>query len=285
MAKRVLVVDDEVSIVEGLTMLFELEQLETTGAYDCDGAVMRLAEKHYPVVVTDLCLHTREEGIRLIEHIRARSPHSRIVVMTGYVTPETEAELADRGTSIVLQKPMPGDAILGAVQELLAEIERQAAEQTHVDLEELYLSARRVLHSIPMRKYRLTSEQAEDIVQEAWLLFLHKRGLILSPRAWLAGTVLNLCRQGADRDRRAPLASIDEDFETFEPSSDPRQEEVLAARQALAQLDDRSRMLCSLIAMEGLSYEEVSRTTGIPLGSIGPLYIRAKKKMRKILEQ
>jgi RNA polymerase sigma factor (sigma-70 family) len=285
MAKRVLVVDDEAAIVEGLTMLFELEELESAGAYDCDGAVLRLAEKHYPVVVTDLCLHTREEGIRLIEQIREMSPHSRIVVMTGYATPETEAELAERGTSMVLHKPMHNDAIVGAVRELLAEIERQAAEQSEVNLEELYLSARRVLHSIPMRKYRLTPEQAEDIVQEAWLLFLHKRGYILSPRAWLAGTVLNLCRQGADRDRRAPRVSIDGDLESFEPSTEMRHDEVLATRQALAQLDERSRMLCSLIAMEGLSYEEVSRTTGIPLGSIGPLYIRAKKKMRKILEQ
>jgi DNA-directed RNA polymerase specialized sigma24 family protein len=39
-------------------------------------------------------------------------------------------------------------------------------------------------------------------------------------------------------------------------------------------------MLCELIGLEQCSYEEVSAAAGLPLGSIGPLYIRAKNKLR-----
>jgi DNA-directed RNA polymerase specialized sigma24 family protein len=60
-------------------------------------------------------------------------------------------------------------------------------------------------------------------------------------------------------------------------------EDVLAVRQVLGRLDDRSRMLCQSIGLEGRSYEEVSAATGLPAGSIGPMYMRAKQKMREAL--
>jgi len=34
------------------------------------------------------------------------------------------------------------------------------------------------------------------------------------------------------------------------------------------------------IAIKGYAYDEVSAITGLPIGSIGPMYIRAKSKMR-----
>jgi hypothetical protein len=54
----------------------------------------------------------------------------------------------------------------------------------------------------------------------------------------------------------------------------------IVLRQALAGLDEQSRDLCILIAIEGYAYDEVSAKLGLPLGSIGPMYIRAKSKMR-----
>ena len=55
-------------------------------------------------------------------------------------------------------------------------------------------------------------------------------------------------------------------------------------RQALQRLDDKSRALCELIGLEQLSYAEASDRLGIHLGSVGPLYIRAKPKLRHELE-
>jgi DNA-directed RNA polymerase specialized sigma24 family protein len=48
----------------------------------------------------------------------------------------------------------------------------------------------------------------------------------------------------------------------------------------MAVLDGQSRDLCQLIAVEGYAYDEVSARMKLPLGSIGPMYIRAKAKMR-----
>ena len=54
----------------------------------------------------------------------------------------------------------------------------------------------------------------------------------------------------------------------------------IALGQAMAVLDGQSRDLCQLIAVEGYAYDEVSARLKLPLGSIGPMYIRAKAKMR-----
>jgi RNA polymerase sigma factor (sigma-70 family) len=284
MTKQVLVVDDEVAMVEGLTALFDCEQIESEGADSRIAAEALLDQTFFQVVLTDLCLHTREEGLQLVDHIRRTSPRSRIVVLSAYATWEIEDELLTRGVSLVLQKPTFGDAIIEAVQALLAEIEREADEDDSLTLEELYLSARKRLYSIPRKRFNLSHDRAEDVLQEAWVLFLQKRNLIQSAAPWLAGTVVNLSRQQLDR--RTRKREVDEEASGLAELPDPRHQapdNALAVRQALGRVDERTRMLCDLIGIEGLSYEEVSAATGLPLGSIGPLYIRAKKALRNAL--
>jgi DNA-directed RNA polymerase specialized sigma24 family protein len=64
----------------------------------------------------------------------------------------------------------------------------------------------------------------------------------------------------------------------------PADDTILAMRQGLASIDARSRALCTMIGLEQHSYEEVSSTVGIPLGSVGPLYMRAKARLRQALD-
>lgn len=156
-----------------------------------------------------------------------------------------------------------------------------------VDIEELHRKLRKVLFSIPLRRYGMSSDEAEELVQEAWLLFLEKRREIRKARPWLTGTVANLCKQEIQRNRRSRESSLALDEERIEiPDDRPvANADVLAVRQALGRADDRTRKLCTLIGMEGLSYDETSVELGMPLGSVGPLYIRAKQKLRAQLEE
>lgn len=281
MEKRVLVVDDEVAIVAGLTAFFEIKAIPTAGALDCEQAVEKLAGGFYPVIIADLCLRTEEEGRRLLDEIRDRSPRSRVVVISGYVTPEREEELLADGVAMVMRKPAPTEAILDAVEALLAEIETVAEELAGDDLEQLYLTVRRRLLHLPRQRFHLPPEAAEDVLQDAWLLYLQKRGLIRNAGPWLTGTVANLCRQHIDRAVRRREVSEEE---AMARSVVVHSTDVLAVREAIARLDDRAQQLFTLIAFEGRSYEEVSAMTGLKLGSIGPLYIRAKERLRKALE-
>ncbi len=283
MARRVLVVDDESAIVEGVTLVLEFEQIESAGATDRSGAVSLLSEAFFPLIITDLCLRTKEEGLQLIDEVLSLSPQTKVVVLSAYAV-EMEDELLKRGVTMVLAKPAPAEVIVEAVNELLAKIEEEAGKSETVDLEQLYLTVRTKLYRIPRGRFGLSHEQAEDVVQEAWLLFLQKHGYIRFAGPWLAGAVANLSRQKIDqRVRKRESFQEDEVYSSHPDASLGDPNVTIAVRQALSRVDDRTRTLCAMIGLEGLTYEEVSSVTGIPIGSIGPLYIRAKQKLRKLL--
>jgi RNA polymerase sigma factor (sigma-70 family) len=284
MERRVLVVDDEETILAGVTWLLECEQLETAAASDRASAVAMLDGAFFPVVVADLCLHTREEGLAVIDHVLRSSPRSKIIVFTAYATSETEEQLLGRGVSLVLQKPAAGDTLVEAVQALLAEIENEAPPDQPVDLETLYLTVRRRLYDISRRRFHLSHDRAEDVVHEAWLLFLQKRSYVRSVGPWLSGVVANLSRQQLDQvKRRRETPADDLPLETLVEPLRIDDAGRLALEQALGRIDESARTLCRLIAIEGLSYAEASAETGLPLGSIGPTLLRAKRKLRELL--
>lgn len=286
--KKVLVVDDEAAIAEGLKLLFELENIEAASALDRETAETLIQQDDFAVVLADVRLRSDEDGFQLVEHIRALRPQTRIASMTGYATPEMEQRLLTLGSTIVLPKSVDLETIVATVRDLLrAELPVEATEQ--LSDEAIYEEVHRLTYAIPMRKFGLSMEESEDVVQEAWTLFFTKRETIQSPRAWLAGTITNLCKQAIQsrmrsRERYESYDGPEEDNNPSHAAPVSDTETVLSVRQALASLDERSRLLCTLLGIEGWSYDEVSDELGLPIGSIGPLYIRAKKKLRTALE-
>jgi RNA polymerase sigma factor (sigma-70 family) len=281
MNPKVLIVDDDAVIVDGLTSLLLLEDIASAGAFDRMSALAMIRGTFYPVIVADVRLHTEQQGLELLEDIRNVSPNSRVLSLTGYSTPELEHELRLRGSTATIAKPASGTEIIDAITTLLAEVERLAAIGDDAAVERLHGEVRKILYSIAKGRYRLDAAEAEDAVQDAWLLYLEKRSGVQNAAAWLAGTVANLCRRQIGSSVRARDTFIH--FERIESVADTTTREpdgALALQQALRCLDPETRNVCELIAVQGHAYEEVSRLTGLPLGSVGPLYLRAKKKMR-----
>lgn len=282
MKTRVLVVDDDEAIVDGLTSLLQMEDIDCAGACDRMSAEALMTGTFYPVIIADVRLRTEEQGLDLLDDIQRVSPRSRVISITAFSTPELERELRRRGSATTIEKPASGLEIMAAITTLLDEVELLAAGQEKLDLDQLYLDVRKLLYSISLRKYHLSMEEAEDVTQQTWLLFLEKRDLIHTPPAWLAGTVTNLCRRQIDRSKRSRDKFIGmEGIENMSDSAAHSPDDGIALHQALAGLDETSQTLCRLIAIEGRPYDEVSAITGLPLGSIGPMYLRSKKKMRE----
>ena len=277
--ERILIVDDETPLAEALCELFEIENIAAASAADRADAERMLLVEHFPVILADVRLRSEEEGLALLESIRRLSPRSKIATMTGYATPALEQRLRSLGARQILYKPFEFEELLRVVRELLGDDDAPGAE---AGLDALHEQMRAVLFSLPIRRFGLGAADAEDVVQQAWCLFLEKQAAIEKPRAWLSGTVANLCRQRLEERRRM----VPSEASVFATMADPRggaPDTVLAVRAALAATDERSRQLCVLIGVENRSYEEVSVRLGIPVGSVGPLYIRAKAKLRKLL--
>ena len=272
---RILVVDDDPMIVEGLVEMLRIESFDAAGVFDRESAEEAMAAEFYPIVLADLRLRSEKEGWMLLDAIARMSPKTRVASMTGYATDEIERKLFERGAALVLRKPMPIEEIVALIRDMVGAIEAAQSE----DLDEVYRQSYAALSGMARRRYGLGPDEAQDILHEAWCLFLEKRATVRTPKAWLSGTVINLCRRWIEdrvRWRGPELTEIDR-------PAPGNVEAVLVARDALGKVDARSRRLCELIAVEGLRYDEVSDAMHIPLGSVGPMYMRAKKRMRDVL--
>src|SRR5258706_11975045 len=100
MAGRVLVVDDEETIVDGLMCLLGCEAIESSGAFDRLSAEAMMAGTFYSVIVADLRLHTEEEGVQLPDRIRRISPRSLGLPPTGFPPQELEEGALPRGSTV-----------------------------------------------------------------------------------------------------------------------------------------------------------------------------------------
>jgi RNA polymerase sigma factor (sigma-70 family) len=275
---RVLVVDDDPVIVEALITSLSLEDFEVVGVHDRATAEERIASEFFPLILTDLRMRSDNDGLLLLDAVARLSPRSRVATMTAYAAPGMEQQLLARGAALVLFKPFNVFDTARVLREMLAAIEQAAPAE--VDLETLYTNSLRLLHGIARRRFGLDRDDAEELVQESWCLFLEQRAKVNQPRAWLAGTVANLCRQQITRRCRSRNnVSVDDAPQlAYEVAADS----ALILGQLLDRADDRTRALAEMIGIERLSYDEVSAALNIPLGSVGPLYMRAKSKLRTL---
>jgi len=275
--QKILVVDDDPLVASVLSSTLAAYDFAAETANSRESAEAMLAAEFFPVILADLRLTSEEEGYRLLDSIRRLSPRTRVASMTGAATPDIEARLRELGARLVLYKPIGADELIAVMRDMLAEVARASEAANDEDLGAVYEKTFTTLRAIARGRYRFPAEDAEELIQEAWCLFLEKRNSIRTPRTWLTGTIANLCRQEIDRRTRERARTAD----MSEPAIHDACDAAIAVHQALAKLDERSRMLCELIGLEHRSYEEVSAAAGLPLGSIGPLYIRAKNKLRE----
>ncbi len=138
-------------------------------------------------------------------------------------------------------------------------------------------------------RVRLSAADAADVNQTVWLRLVEHLGAIREPDA-LAGWLATTARREALRAAAAAgrTIALDPAASALEGIDDDELDRVLldeerdtAMREALAELPtDRRRLLELLVADPPTSYDEISRTLGIPIGSIGPTRARALVQLR-----
>lgn len=141
---------------------------------------------------------------------------------------------------------------------------------------------------------RLGEEHAEDIVAETFLTAFRKRERYdaerATVRAWLYGIATNLIgkhRRVETRRLRAlgrygPEAAAPgpEERVAVQVSAESLRPELTAA---VAALDRRDRDVLLLVALAGLSHEEIATALDIPYGTVGSRLSRARRKLRAAL--
>jgi len=150
--------------------------------------------------------------------------------------------------------------------------------------------AKRLVELIPrLRRYAraLVGERtsADDLVQDtlerAWTkLHLYRRGTDL--RAWLF-TVMHNVHVNRIRATR-PVDPLEDDMpELAQPQRQPDALLVRDLDRAIARLPADQRSVLLLVTLEEMSYEQVARTLGIPIGTVMSRLSRAREKLRAIM--
>jgi RNA polymerase sigma-70 factor, ECF subfamily len=136
-------------------------------------------------------------------------------------------------------------------------------------------------------RFTQRAADADDIAQETFLR-LWKAAPTWEPAArlstWLYRVVANLC---VDLHRRPVAVALPQEAEqNATPVSAALESQETAARvqQAIAALPERQRMAVILHRFEGLSYQEIAKTTGWGEAAIESLLGRAYASLRTQLE-
>src|SRR5437016_12433772 len=97
--QRMLIVDDEESILFALSDFFSTLGFDVHCARELIDAEKLLRNVQYDVVIADLRLTGTHdtEGLELVSYVRQISTRTKILLLTAYGTPEIEVEASRRG--------------------------------------------------------------------------------------------------------------------------------------------------------------------------------------------
>jgi RNA polymerase sigma factor (sigma-70 family) len=140
-------------------------------------------------------------------------------------------------------------------------------------------------------RYRLDRQDSDDVGQSVWLLLVERIGMLREPAAlpgWLATTTQRECLRVLRTSRRHDHVELPDEQLSLDLDAAIIEEELLAAerdaavRAAFAELPRGCReLLAMLIGEQPHSYEDISATLGMRVGSIGPMRARCLDRLRQ----
>ena len=134
---RILIIDDDPNLRKTLTDILRIKGYETLTAEDGEKGLAVLRENRVNLVLVDLGLPDIP-GLEVLARIKAYSPLTGAIVLTGQATIDSAVEATNRGAFSYLVKPYEIDQLINHIKRAL---EKQQAEgeiaQHHVELERM----------------------------------------------------------------------------------------------------------------------------------------------------
>jgi DNA-binding NtrC family response regulator len=128
-AKRVLVVDDEEIVRESYRLALTDAGYDVQTVPNGRDAVAACRKEHFDVLLADIRMPDMD-GLEVSRVVVHEHPDLRVIVITGYPSPESAARARRLGVSDYLQKPVAPDRLSAATAAALAKpIERALPEE------------------------------------------------------------------------------------------------------------------------------------------------------------
>ncbi len=126
---KILVVDDEPSVLFTYRLLLEQRGYQVTAVSSAHDAIQRLEREAFDLLLCDLSLEAESSGFDVIDYSRSRNPEQRAAVLTGYATEES-MERAEKLHTAVLYKPIDIEQFFSTVTSLLGESDANQVQAT-----------------------------------------------------------------------------------------------------------------------------------------------------------
>lgn len=121
MGYRVLIVDDDTDLLNTLVRLLGRFGYTCRTATSGEEAIRLMDVESPDLVVTDLRM-PGVDGLAVARRAHERTPPIPVVLMTGYLTRETERRAEEAGAAIRLAKPFASLDLVGAVRRALGDL-------------------------------------------------------------------------------------------------------------------------------------------------------------------
>jgi len=115
---RILVVDDEASVLVTYRLILERHGYEVVSCATCQEAIAAVATQDFDCLLCDYSLEEQHTGFEVISAARKRDAGLPAALLTGYATKETAEEAASRRVGIMF-KPIEIKEFLEATSSML----------------------------------------------------------------------------------------------------------------------------------------------------------------------
>src|SRR3982751_4821907 len=105
MKGRILIVDDEPSVRDSLSMWFKDDGYEVGTAEGANDALTRLADRQWDVALVDIRMRGTD-GIELQRKLHKAAPDLAVIMMTGFASVETAVAALKNGAYDYITKPL-----------------------------------------------------------------------------------------------------------------------------------------------------------------------------------
>jgi DNA-binding response OmpR family regulator len=115
---KVLVVDDDAIVIKSCTRILESEGYTVFTVPGADEALELLRKASFDLLLIDVKMPKRD-GLFLMKEIRKSWVDVPVIVMSGYPTPETVADVLKSGATQFIPKPFRPDELINAIRQVL----------------------------------------------------------------------------------------------------------------------------------------------------------------------
>lgn len=115
---KVLVVDDEPSVLESFKMILQIKNYEVTAVLSGLEGVQALEKEDFDIAFVDLRLPGMD-GIEVLQAIKKAKPETEVIIVTAYASEESQANAITYGALDYIRKPFLMEEIYNLAERAL----------------------------------------------------------------------------------------------------------------------------------------------------------------------